>query len=220
MKLTLGYVNERELEAIRPILDNEIKRNVHLELVRVKEDELKFKLKDLDLAYVPLPLSIFFDNIKFISNGAFVVNKIGLKTISDKISKICINSSNSTEYYLFKMLTNYKNPIEIVREEICISGDARISYDDYNISLDQAWRDNCGDLPIVISLIGSLRLNDDVLSKIKVVIRESAALQESKGKISQYGKELGLKGRQSIECFFQLCLKKGLCRSYVYPQIL
>ncbi|AAK40478.1 hypothetical protein SULI_05590 [Saccharolobus solfataricus] len=220
MRLSLGYVKEKELEIIAPLLNNETNRNIEFNLIRVKEDELKFKLKELDLAFIPLPLTLFYENIRFISNGAFVANKIGLKIINSRFSKLCINSSNSTEYYLFKTLTNYKNPLEIVRSEVCNDADVLISYEDYDISLDELWRKNCGDLPLVISLIGSLRLDEQTLSKVKVVIREAASLQESRGRISHYSKELGLKGRQAIECFFQLCLKRGLCRSSISPQIL
>jgi len=220
VRLRLGYASEKELEVIEPLLSNEINRNVELEPIRVKEDELKFKLKELDLAFIPLPLTLFYENIRFISNGAFVTTKIGLKVINNRFARLCISSSNSTEYYLFKILTNYKNPIEVVRSESCTDTDVLISYEDYHISLDELWRKNCGDLPIVISLIGSLRLDEQTLSKVKVIIREAASLQESRKKVSQYSKELGLKGRQAVECFFQLCLKKGLCRSTISPQIL
>lgn len=151
MRLRLGYVSEKELEVIEPLLSNEINRNVELEPIRVKEDELKFKLKELDLAFIPLPLTLFYENIRFISNGAFVTTKIGLKVINNRFARLCISSSNSTEYYLFKILTNYKNPIEVVRSESCTDTDVLISYEDYHISLDELWRKNCGDLPIVIS---------------------------------------------------------------------
>jgi len=58
-------VSEKELEVIEPLLSNEINRNVELEPIRVKEDELKFKLKELDLAFIPLPLTLFMKTYIF-----------------------------------------------------------------------------------------------------------------------------------------------------------
>jgi hypothetical protein len=220
VKLTLGYVNKKELKVLEPVLDNVLKKDVQFDVIQVREDELKFELKNLDLAFVPLPMALFIENIKFISNGAFVTNRLGLKTLRSNISKICVNGSNSTEYYLFRMLTNYRIPIEIMKNNKCEEGDAIIEYENFDISLDEIWRKQCGDLPIVISLIGSIKLSDNVLSKIKIIIRESASIQEGKGEILSYSKELGLKGRQSIMCFFQTCFKKGLCKNVIDPYIL
>jgi len=191
-----------------------------LNTINVREDELKFKLNEFDLAFIPLPLLNFIQGIKLISNGAFVIEKLGVKLHSSSINKICVKGSNSTEYYLFKALTNFKHHVEVVKGEDCQGADAAIVYDDYNISLDGLWKQECGDLPIVISLIGSIKLSEDELLKIKVIIRESASIQETNKEILPYSKELGLKGRKAIECFFQICENKGLCKKNMKPYIL
>ncbi|TRM87212.1 hypothetical protein DJ526_09330, partial [Sulfolobus sp. A20-N-G8] len=202
------------------IINKSLSKNLILNIINVKEDELKFRLNEFDLAFIPLPLLNFIQGIKLISNGAFVIEKLGIKLHRDIINKICVKGSNSTEYYLFKALTNFKHHIEVVKGEDCQGADAMIDYDGYNISLGELWRQECGDLPIVISLIGSTRLSEGELLKIKAIIRESASIQENNKEILSYSKELGLKGRKAIECFFQICENRGLCKKNIKPYIL
>ncbi|MEM3971235.1 MAG: hypothetical protein QXR34_02105 [Saccharolobus sp.] len=220
MKLRLGYTNQRELISLYPIISKTIESNLEFDLVYIRGDELKFKLGEVDLAFIPLPVLAFINNIKFISNGAFTINRLGIRLLGNSITRLCIYSSNSTEYYLFKLLTNFKIPIEIIKDKEIEKCDAIISYDDYDISIDELWKSQCGDLPIVISMLGTIKLQEELLVKAKVAIRESAVIQERSGNILPYSKELGLKGRQSIDCFFQLCSKKGLCNSNIKPYIL
>ncbi|ARM75724.1 hypothetical protein [Acidianus manzaensis] len=203
MNISIAYSNKDEILPLLPIINNEIKSKDYVfEFVEIKQDEIKFKYKNYDLYYISLPLLNYIDT-KILSNGARVVNELGL---SDEINNEVCTSSNSTEYYLLKILLGSK----AIPNSKLDCNSARFVINNYKISLSDIWKKECQNLPIVLSVIGS-NLPDDVLSKIKIIIRESASIQESKGIISPLSKELGLKGRKSLECFFQLCRKKNLC---------
>ncbi len=201
MKLSLAYSKEEELLPILPILDKEVNKGIEIEATKIKEDEIKFKYKNFDLYYIPLPDLNYIDT-KILSNGAYVVNSLGLDELKEEV---CINS-NSTEFYLLKALMNYRGIPN--NKENC--NGSKFTTKDFKISLSDKWKEICGDLPLVLNVIGS-NLSDDLIGKIKIVIRESASLQEAKGLIPPISKELGLKGRKSIDCFFDLCRKKNLC---------
>ncbi|BDC19041.1 hypothetical protein [Acidianus sp. HS-5] len=201
MKLSLAYSKEEELLPILPILDKEIDKGIEIEAIKIKEEEIKFKYDKFDLYYIPLP-DLNYIETKILSNGAYVVNSLGLDELK---SEVCINS-NSTEFYLLKLLMNYRG-IPNGRENCKGS---KFTIKDFKVSLSDKWKETCGDLPIVLNVIGS-NLPGDVISKVKITIRESASLQESKGVIATPSKELGLKGRKAIDCFFELCRKKSLC---------
>ncbi|AWR97081.2 hypothetical protein DFR86_05565 [Acidianus sulfidivorans JP7] len=203
MNITIAYSNKEEILPLLPIMNNEINpKEFKFEFIQIREDDIKFKYENYDLFYLPLPLLNYID-IKIISNGAMVVNELGL---SDNITKEVCASSNSTEYYLLKILTGTK---ALPNSKPDCSGSKFVT-NNYKMSLSDLWRNNCQDLPIVLRLIGS-NLSDDILSKIKIIIRESASIQENRGLIASYSRELGLKGRKAIDCFFELCRKKNLC---------
>lgn len=208
MNVTFAYSREEELLPLLPILNGEIKsKDITFKFVEVKEDEIKFKYSQFDLYYLPLPLLNYIE-AKILSNGAYVVQDLGIS--DDNVTEIC-TSSNSTEYYLLKILTGIKmipNP-----KPDCKS--AKFVITNYKFSLAKLWQEKCGDLPVVLSVIGS-NLRDDEISRIKIIIRESASLQEKRGVIYPTSKELGLKGRKAIECFFELCKKKNLCFKISY----
>jgi len=201
LKLTLAYSKEEELLPILPILDKEIDKGVEIEAIKIKEEEIKFKYTNFDLYYIPLP-DLNYIETKILSNGAYAVNSLGLDSLKNEV---CINS-NSTEFYLLKVLMNYRG---IPNGRDNCNGSKFITKD-FKISLSDKWKEVCGDLPIVLNVIGS-NLPEDVISKVKIIIRESASLQEAKGMITPISKELGLKGRRAIDCFFDLCRKKNLC---------
>jgi hypothetical protein len=206
LRLLLAYTAEDELKPLLPLLNGEVARGVELEPKKVSVDEVKFNHGDFDLFFIHLPLFLYVKGVKVISNGAYVLESLGIE--GDNYSSVCVDSSSSTEFYLVKLLLN---PKAIPKR----SGDcSRISREKGNLS--ELWKEECGDLPIVISLIGSTRLSTDDLLKLKVVIRESASIQERKGEIKSYSKELGLKGREALDCFFKLCKKKGVCGEVTY----
>lgn len=212
MQLQIGYSLDEELSPIIPVLKGEVKSDIELVPIKVKGDELKFKINDLDLSFLPLPLLNFVSGVKLLSNGAFIVNRLGIKRIinKDPISSICVRGSNSTEYYFVKMILFQKISPIISESEKC-TGESTISFSDYDISIDSLWEKHCKDCPIILDLIGSLKLDINILSKLKMIIRESARLQEERGVIGKFSKELGLKGRESVKNFFELCYKKKIC---------
>ncbi|MEM1626487.1 MAG: hypothetical protein QXV69_04295 [Sulfolobaceae archaeon] len=205
MKLKLGYSDEEELLPLLPLINDN-----KFELVKIREDEIKFKLDELHLIYFPLPLLTMLEGIKVISNGAYIINDLGIKLLTSTQKeniKICIKNTNTTEYYLLKLLTKYNFIIKPNQNEC----DAILQKKDYDLSLTQLWSKECTQLPLVSKLLGSKILSQEDLTKIKVLVRESASLQENEGKITSISKELGLKGRMAIECFWRLCNSKGLC---------
>ncbi len=206
MRLTIAYTAEEELKPLTPILQGEVNKGVELEPKKVNVDELKFNHGSFDLFFLHLPLLLYVKGVKAISNGAYVVERLGIE--GKDYNSICVDSSSSTEFYLVKLLVNQKAVPK--RSGEC----SRISKEREEIS--DLWKGECGNLPIVISLIGSTKLSTDELLRLKVVIRESASIQERKGEIKPYSKELGLKGREALDCFFKLCRKRGVCNEVTY----
>lgn len=209
MRLKLGYSNEEELLPLLPLIQQN-----NFELVKLREDEIKFKIDEIHLIYFPLPLLTTVEDLKVISNGAYVIEDIGLKLLKPvqqrENIRLCIRSTNTTEYYLLKLFTKYNFIIKYDQTEC----DAVIQNKDYDISLLQLWSKECNNLPLVSKLLGSKILSQEELSRIKVLVRESASFQENYGKISNISKELGLKGRMAVECFWRVCSNRGLCGKY------
>ncbi|BBG24593.1 hypothetical protein [Sulfuracidifex tepidarius] len=210
MQLKIGYSDDEELKPIIPLLEGEVQGEIEIIPVKIRTDELKFKLNDLDLSFIPLPIINFVNNIKIVTNGAVVVETLGLKKLNDspEISSVCVKGSNSTEYYLLRLLLPQK--IQPVVSDQC-KGDSIIAFENYDVSLDSIWRRYCPSCPLVLNVIGSSRLDSSTLAKVKVLFRESAKFQEEKGIVTKYSKELGLKGREAIRTFFDLCNKKKIC---------
>lgn len=208
MNVTFAYSRDEELLPLLPIINGEIKvKDIEFNFIKVKEDEIKFTYSKFDLYYMPLPLLNYVE-AKILSNGAYIVPDLGL---SENLPNEVCSSSNSTEYYLLKILTTSK---AIPNSKPDCKG-AKFMTSGYSFSLRRLWQEYCNDLPIVLSVIAG-NLTDEEISKIKVIIRESAALQEKRGAISPLARELGLKGRRAIECFLDLCKKKNLCSKVSY----
>jgi len=212
VQLKLGYSDEMELKPIIPAINGEIKGDISISPVKVKEDDLKFMIKELDLAFIPLPIINFINNIKIITNGAFVVNTMGLKRLNNRQDyfRVCVKGSNSTEYYISRIFVPQKLQ-PVVSDSTSCDGDLIISFDDRDIDFDQFWKRACDGCPFVLDVVGSINLDFSTLSKIKVLFRESAKIQEERGVILRYSKELGLKGKEAIKTFFDLCNRKRLC---------
>lgn len=210
MQLKIGYSDEEELKPIIPILKGEIQSEIEIIPVKIKVDELKFRLNDLDLSFISLPIINFVNNVKIVTNGAVAVESLGLKKLNDKldVSTVCVKGSNSTEYYLIRILLPQK--VQPIVSDPC-NGDSVVAFTNYDISLDSIWRKYCPACPLVLSVVGSSKLDSSTLTKVKVLFRESAKIQEERGIVSKYSKELGLKGRESIKTFFDLCDKKRIC---------
>lgn len=208
MKLSLAYSIDEEILPIMPIINGEVLKGIEIEPKKVSLDEIKFNYNNYDIFYVQLPLFLYIKNVKVISNGAYVIEKLGSEDSLTSSSSVCVESTSSTEFYLLKILLGYKG---IPRKNgNCI----KLVHDLDNISC--LWREQCGNLPIIISLIGSTKLSDEEMSILKVVVRESASLQEKRNLIKAYSKELGLKGRDALNCFFQLCKEKNICNEISY----
>jgi hypothetical protein len=208
VKLSLAYSIDEEITPIIPIIKGEISKGVKIEPKKVPLDEIKFNYNNYDIFYVQLPLLLYIKNIKVISNGAYIIEKLGSEASLTSSSSVCIENTSSTEFYLLKILLGYKG---VPRK----NGDCiKLVHNSDNISY--IWREQCGNLPIVISLIGSTKLSDEEMSILKVVVRESASLQERRDLIKSYSKELGLKGREAINCFFKLCKEKNVCSEISY----
>ena len=207
MKLSLGYSNEADLIPLTPLLEGKLERDITIEPVKVKEDDLKFVFQKFDLIYVPIPIINYIPDIKFISNGARVAEKIGIKGECEG-GPVCVKSSNSTEYYFMNMF----DPKRTVTRGDC---KCFVSTDDLDEDLTPLWREACGDVPLVLKLI-AVNLDESQASKVKIAIRESASIVASSKGISQYSKELGLKGRQGVECFVNRCREVGLCSKNRY----
>lgn len=207
MKVKLAYSKDEELKPLLPLLKGKVNnRGYDFEVVKIKEDEIKFNLNNFDLLFIPLPVLALAKDIKVLTNGSNVTEKLFIKRIKeDKILKLLVSGTNSTEFYLTKILLN----INILPS--FSDYNSLISYSDGDIDLYNEWVKHCGKIPIVLSVLGSVRLDDDELLKLKVIIRDSASLMVNEGEIESISKELGLKGREAIECFFKLCREKGLC---------
>ena len=214
MKITLAYSREEELKPLIPLLEGKINnRGFTIEPIKVKQDEVKFYAENYDLLYFPLPVLSIIKNVKILSNGVYSVEKLFIKKIkkdNEKNIKLYLNGTNSTEFYLAKMFIS-ENIIPSLNDYNAI-----IDFNEGEIDLHTRWEKVCGKLPIIISIIGSKKLSEDELLKIKVIIRESAALLVNLGELPNITKELGLKGREALECFFNLCKQKGLCGEVKY----
>lgn len=207
MKIKLAYSRDSELKPLIPLLEGRI-NNKGYELVaeKIKEDEIKFNIDKYELLYIPLPVISLVKDIRILSNGSYVINKLYIRrTNEDKVIKLLVDGTNSTEFYLAKMLTDM-NIIPSFKDY-----NATIDYENGNIDLYEEWVKLCGNLPIIVSVLGSKILGDEDLLKIKTVIRDSASIAVNENNISSISKELGLKGRESLECFFKLCREKELC---------
>ncbi|QKQ99691.1 hypothetical protein GWK48_04165 [Metallosphaera tengchongensis] len=203
MKFTLAYSDDKDLVPLRPLLEGAVDRDIVLEPIRIKEDNLKFEFYRYDLVYLPLPLLNYIKDVKFISNGAKIADRIGLVGQCSGL-KVCVQNSNSTEYYYMKIF-NQKYSVTIGQNCECSVG-----VDNVNVDLTQSWHERCGSLPVVLKMI-AVNVNDDVIPKIKIAIRESASIVANTGYTSQLSKELGLKGRQAVECFITKCREAELC---------
>ena len=214
MKLTLAYSREEELKPLIPLLEGKINsRGFEIEPIKIKQDEVKFNVENYDLLYFPLPVLSVVKDVKILSNGSYSVEKLFIKKVKiddEKNVKLYVNGTNSTEFYLAKMFVNGNVSPSLN------SYNAVIDLNEGEIDLYGEWEKVCGKLPIIISVIGSKKLTEEELLKIKIVIRESASVLVNSGELPSIAKELGLKGRESIDCFFKLCKQKGLCGEVKY----
>jgi len=207
VKVKLAYSKDEELKPLLPLLNGRInKRGYDFEVIKIKEDEIKFNLNNFDLLFIPLPVLTLVKDIKILTNGSNVTEKLFIKRIKeDKMLKLLVSGTNSTEFYLAKILIN-SNIMPAFSDYNSV-----INYNDGDLDLYKEWVKYCGKVPIVLSVLGSVRLSDGELLKLKVIIRDSASLMVNEGEVESTSKELGLKGREAIECFFKLCREKGLC---------
>ena len=207
VKISLAYSRDEELKPLAPLLEGKINnRGYEIEPIKIKQDEIKFNAEKYDLLYFPLPVLSIIKDVKILSNGSYSVEKLFIKKIRDeKDIKLYLNGTNSTEFYLVKIFVNGTIIPSLNNYN------AVIDFDEGEINLYNEWESVCGKLPIIISMIGSKKLTEDELLKIKVIIRESASLLANSGELPNIAKELGLKGREALECFFKLCKQKGLC---------
>ncbi|BFH74417.1 hypothetical protein SJAV_23610 [Sulfurisphaera javensis] len=209
MRIKLAYSREEELKPLIPLLRGEINnRGYEFVVEKIKEDEIKFNINKYDLLFIPLPVLAITKDVKVLSNGSMLVNGLYIKKIKkdEKQIKLLVNGTNSTEFYLAKIFLNNENIVPSFGDYNAI-----ISYDEGDINLYEKWKESCGNIPIIISILGSQKLGEEDLLKLKVIIRESASLIVNKGEIPAMSKELGLKGREALECFFKLCKEKGIC---------
>ena len=213
MNLRLAYTRDEEIKPLEPLLRGEIdNRGFNIELVKVsKEDELKFVIDKVDLAYVPLPVLNLIPQLKVISNGNYVVERLKLRIISNPVRKVLVPGSNSTEFYLVKMLYN-NNVIPVLNGNY----DAEVNYKEGEVGLDKLWSEKCENLPLVLKVLASKNLDESVLLEFKILVRESASKMVERGELNSFSKELGLKGRKALECFFNLCFQKNLCSNVSY----
>lgn len=213
MIVKIAYAREAELKPLIPLLKNEIDtRGFTFELIKVdREDELKFYLDKVDLVYIPLPILNFVQNLSILSNGSYVSTGLRLQLLSSTAKRVLVPGSNSTEFYLVKML--YNSGITPV-----ISGDydAKVTYDAGDVDLLNLWNNVCQNSPLILKVLATKRLDEQIILQLKVLIRESASKMVEKNEVSIFSKELGLKGRSSIECFFKLCREKNLCSNVSY----
>ena len=212
MRITLAYSREEELKPLLPLLEGKINnRGYEIEPIKIKQGEVKFNIENYDLLYFPLPVLSVIKDVKILSNGSYSVEKLFIKKIKEeKNIRLYLNGTNSTEFYLAKMFLN--------GTVIPSSSDynAVIDSNEGEIDLYSEWEKICGKLPIIISMIGSKKVTEEELLKIKVIIRESASFLVNTGELPSVAKELGLKGREALECFFKLCKQKGLCGEVKY----
>ncbi|NON62541.1 hypothetical protein, partial [Acidianus sp. RZ1] len=146
----------------------------------------------------PLPVFFHLGKATILSNGAIVVNSLGISNTN--IEKICVSGSNSTEFYLVRALLNPKAIPVTTSSQDC----SKVTTESYEIPLSNVWKSKCNDLPIVLKVILLGTVPEDVIPKVKAIIRESASIQENLHLVSPGSKELGLKGRKAIECFFKI----------------
>lgn len=208
MKIRLAYSREEELRPLLPLFEGKINnRGFDFEIEKIKQDEIKFNIDKFDLLYLPLPLLAVVKGLKVISNGSYAVEKLYIRRTNEEnnVLRLYVNGTNSTEFYLVKMFINM-SVIPSFNEN-----NALIDYNEGTIDLYKEWEAICGKLPIVISVLGSKNLKEEELLKLKVVIRDSASVMVNLGQILNVSKELGLKGREALDCFFKLCKEKGLC---------
>ncbi|BCU71291.1 hypothetical protein [Stygiolobus caldivivus] len=214
MNIKLAYSRDDEIKPLEPLLRHEIdNRGFKIELIKVnKEDELKFIVDKVDLVYLPLPVFNFISNLRVISNGSYITSKLKMRILSTPVRRVLVPGSNSTEFYLVKIL--YNNNVTPVLNG---SFDAEITYDDEGeIDLLSLWNQQCNNSPLILKVLSSKNLDESVLLELKVLIRESASRMVEKKEVSTFSKELGLKGRNSMECFFNLCTQKNLCSNVSY----
>ncbi|AGE71412.1 hypothetical protein [Sulfolobus acidocaldarius] len=214
MRIKIAYSRDEEIKILQPVLNNEVDtKGFSFDILKLKEDDLKFHVDEYELLYLPLPLVTFIENLKVLTNGAYVVNDIGIryrKKTESKL-KILVPGSNSTEYYLARMIYGH-NVVPTTSQE---EWTAELTYDGTSeYSFKDFWNSNCGNLPFVIKLLGSKILDEESLSRIKIVIRDSANLAYERGYVNSFSKELGLKGREALDCFFKICRQKNLCGKF------
>jgi hypothetical protein len=205
VRITVAYSQEDDLKPLKPLLESKVNKGITLDVVKVKEDDLKFNHHNYDLFYSPIPLINHVRGIRFLTNGAKVWKSIGIEGNCNE-GKICVQGSNSTEFYFLKMFYRGKLSVSLNQECGC-----RMAEGGSVVELTPFWSDACGDLPFVVKLLGTVTLNDDTLAKVKVAVRESASMAQGRGDVDVLSKELGLRGRQALECFIKRCSEAGLC---------
>jgi hypothetical protein len=206
MNLTLAYSREGDLEALSPLIGKEL-RGFSISPVKVKEDQLKFVLDQHDLLYTPLPVVGNVKGIKVLSNCSVATDNLGVKFLNKSDNpRIAVKGTNSTEFYLLRLLTNLKvSPV--VCEDTCHADALFVEGEEADLDIGSLWRERCGKIPIVMRVISTLRLDQYVLGRLKIALREAASLS----KVSDVSKEMGLRGRSALSCFTRICRQRGLC---------
>ncbi|BBD72292.1 hypothetical protein HS1genome_0681 [Sulfodiicoccus acidiphilus] len=188
--MELAYSEEREV-----IPWSEV-RNITLR--KVREDEIRFVVEDVELAYVPIPLLPQLGEVLVLSNGAVFSEGMEIRSWRSG-NKLFVPSSHSVHFYLARLFTNRRwIPVQDRG-----SADAEVVEEPGN--LWEKWKGSCGDVPIPLKVVVSTKLDQKTLLGIKVELRRSAALAENHGRIKSVTKEMGLKGRSALECFIKLC---------------
>jgi len=185
--LELAYSEERELRPWAKVKTVQPKR--------VKEEEVRFIVDKVDLAYVPVPLLPQLGEISVLSNGAVFAKGMSLSRLRDG-KRLLVPSSHSTHYYLARILTNER---WIPTQDEALA-DARVQEEEGDLSA--MWRAKCGDLPIPIKVVVTTRLEQRMALEVKVELRRSASALELEDPLT---KEMGLRGRKALQCMLDLC---------------
>ncbi|MEM4146542.1 MAG: hypothetical protein QXH41_02575, partial [Metallosphaera sp.] len=181
MRLSLGYSDESDLKPLLPLLEGKINRDIYIEPIKIKENEIKFQFHSFDIVYMSLPLINHLPGVRFISNGAKVTERIGIRGKCEK--QVCVNDFNSTEYFFMRIFDSKR---QVNKGENC---ECKVEFENIDEDLTALWKEKCGDLPIVLKLIAA-NMDDSQISRVKVAIRESASLMIDSN-LSQFSKELG-----------------------------